>query len=91
MLFVFLFFQLFRETKESEIQNLLRAKQDLENHLSKLSYGGHTPDDDSHSRPGIVDLGCQLILSFIHLLVCSCHLFIIVILIIHLDDAFVSQ
>ncbi|BFZ22072.1 hypothetical protein BsWGS_25111 [Bradybaena similaris] len=50
-------FKLFRETKESEIQNLLRAKQDLENHLSKLSYGGHTPDDDPHSRPGIVDLG----------------------------------
>ncbi|XP_005107932.1 nephrocystin-3 [Aplysia californica] len=51
-------FKLFRETKESEIQNLLRAKQELENRLSKLAYSGQAPDDnDSQARPGIVDLG----------------------------------
>ncbi|CAL1539739.1 unnamed protein product [Lymnaea stagnalis] len=57
-------FKLFRETKESEIQNLLRAKQELENRLSKLAYGGITQDDnESHSRPGIVDLGNLFSLS----------------------------
>ncbi|KAH9498826.1 Nephrocystin-3 [Bulinus truncatus] len=51
-------FKLFRETKESEIQNLLRAKQELENRFSKLAYGGIPQDDtESQSRPGIVDLG----------------------------------
>jgi len=29
-------FQIFRETKESELQNLLRAKRDLENKLTKV-------------------------------------------------------
>ncbi|KAI8761259.1 nephrocystin-3, partial [Biomphalaria glabrata] len=51
-------FKLFRETKESEIQNILRAKQELENRLSKLAYGSIAQDDtDSQTRPGIVDLG----------------------------------
>ncbi|GFS01018.1 nephrocystin-3 [Elysia marginata] len=51
-------FKLFRETKESEIQNLLRAKQELENRLSKFAFGCHAGDDsDSHSRHGLADLG----------------------------------
>ena len=50
--------QLFRETKESEIQNLLRAKQELENRLSKFAFGCQAGDDsDSHSRHGLGDLG----------------------------------
>ena len=35
--------QIFRETKESEIQNLLRAKRDLE---AKLAKYGHSFQDD---------------------------------------------
>lgn len=31
------YFQIFRETKEKEIQNLLRAKRDLESKLSKVA------------------------------------------------------
>ena len=32
-------FQIFRETKESEIQSLLRARRDLESKVAKLSHG----------------------------------------------------
>ncbi|XP_064597908.1 LOW QUALITY PROTEIN: nephrocystin-3-like [Liolophura sinensis] len=43
-------FKIFRETKECEIQNLLRAKRELENKLSKVAHG-YIPDDlDMNSR-----------------------------------------
>ena len=38
--------QIFRETKESELQNLLRAKRELE---AKLAKYGHVPQDDMDS------------------------------------------
>ncbi|XP_023932198.1 nephrocystin-3-like [Lingula anatina] len=43
-------FKIFRETKENEIQNLLKAKRDLENKLSRLSHGLIVDDLDSGSR-----------------------------------------
>ena len=49
-------FQLFRETKEGEIQNLLRTKREAENRLSKLMHG-LTEDMDTASRSGLGDLG----------------------------------
>ncbi|PVD37428.1 hypothetical protein C0Q70_00018 [Pomacea canaliculata] len=49
-------FKLFRETKESEIQNLLRAKREIESRLSKLMHG-LAEDADTASRSGLVDLG----------------------------------
>ena len=48
--------QLFRETKEGEIQNLLRTKREAENRLSKLVHG-LAEDIDTASRSGLVDLG----------------------------------
>ncbi|KAL5005675.1 hypothetical protein ScPMuIL_016833 [Solemya velum] len=47
-------FKIFRETKEGEIQNLLRAKRDLENKLSKLSHGYIQDDLDSTSRRSVL-------------------------------------
>lgn len=52
LIFTYIFFplQIFRETKECEIQNLLRAKRELENKLSKVAHG-YIPDDlDMNSR-----------------------------------------
>ncbi|XP_076448503.1 nephrocystin-3-like isoform X2 [Babylonia areolata] len=49
-------FKLFRETKEGEIQNLLRTKREAENRLSKLMHG-LAEDIDTASRSGLVDLG----------------------------------
>ncbi|XP_060562366.1 nephrocystin-3-like [Ruditapes philippinarum] len=46
-------FKIFRETKESEIQNLLRAKRELENKLSKVAHGYLPEDTDTTSRTGI--------------------------------------
>ena len=45
--------QIFRETKESEIQNLLRAKRELENKLSKVAHGYLPEDTDTTSRSGL--------------------------------------
>ncbi|KAL4217270.1 Nephrocystin-3 [Mactra antiquata] len=46
-------FKIFRETKESEIQNLLRAKRELENKLSKIAHGFLPEDTDTASRTGL--------------------------------------
>lgn len=46
-------FKIFRETKENEIQNLLRAKRELENKLSKVSHGYPPEDTDTTSRTGL--------------------------------------
>ena len=46
-------FQLFRETKENEIQALLRARRDLENKLAKLSHGIPVEEGDNGSRIGL--------------------------------------
>ncbi|KAJ8320207.1 hypothetical protein KUTeg_001794 [Tegillarca granosa] len=46
-------FKIFRETKENEIQNLLKAKRELENRLTKISQGyvpDHTEYMDTTSR-----------------------------------------
>lgn len=57
-------FQLFRETKEGEIQNLLRTKREAENRLSKLMHG-LAEDIDTASRSGLVDLGETGIFNFV--------------------------
>ena len=44
--------QLFRETKENEIQALLRTRRDLEGKLSKISTGT-LEDTDTFSRFGL--------------------------------------
>ncbi|XP_071103665.1 nephrocystin-3-like [Haliotis cracherodii] len=50
-------FKIFRETKENEIQNLLRAKRELESRLTKLSHG-FTPEDlDTASRSEETSIG----------------------------------
>ena len=41
-------FQIFRETKESELQNLLKARRDLESKLFKVA--GHGILDDTESK-----------------------------------------
>ena len=46
-------FQIFRETKEGEIQNLLRAKRELENKLAKLAHGYLPDENDNTSRTGL--------------------------------------
>ena len=48
-----LVFQIFRETKEGEIQNLLRAKRELENKLAKLAHGYLPDENDNTSRTGL--------------------------------------
>ena len=48
-----LLFQLFRETKENEIQTLLRARRDLENKLAKVSHGIPLEEGDNGSRIGL--------------------------------------
>ena len=56
MLLVFVcVFQIFRENKESEIQNLLRAKRELENKLAKIAHGYFPEDNDTASRSGLGD------------------------------------
>ncbi|CAH1790232.1 unnamed protein product [Owenia fusiformis] len=51
-------FKLFRETKEHEIQNLLKARRQLETKLSRLSQGSVIDDPDSVSRTGVdISLG----------------------------------
>ncbi|KAH3749787.1 nephrocystin-3-like [Dreissena polymorpha] len=46
-------FKMFRETKENEIQNLLKAKRELENKLSKLAHGYFPEEVDTASRIGM--------------------------------------
>ncbi|XP_041374620.1 nephrocystin-3-like [Gigantopelta aegis] len=48
-------FKIFRENKEYEIQNLLRAKRELENKLSKIAHGYFPEDNDTASRSGLGD------------------------------------
>jgi len=43
-------FQIFRETKESELQNLLKARRDLESKLFKVAGHGILDDTESTSK-----------------------------------------
>ena len=53
------FFQIFRETKESEIQNLLRAKRDLESKIPKLNqeFMSDSYDDNDSPESGLDSVG----------------------------------
>ena len=54
----FIFLQIFRETKESELQNLLKARRGLESRLAKL---GHvTPDENENSSRIELSIGTIL-------------------------------
>jgi len=44
--------QIFRETKENELQNVLRAKRNLESKLAKLGSSS-LEDADNSSRPDV--------------------------------------
>lgn len=52
-------FKIFRETKESEIQNLLRAKRDLESKLPKLNqeFMSDSYDDNDSPESGLDSVG----------------------------------
>jgi len=78
--------QIFRETKEKEIQDLLRAKRDLEAKLQQLQTQGihvYDPNDsDSDDNQTTVTgnntkmcIKLAPLLSFVYLLICSLHPF----------------
>ncbi|KAK3582860.1 hypothetical protein CHS0354_012470 [Potamilus streckersoni] len=46
-------FKIFRETKEGELQALLRARRELENKLTKIAHGYFSDENDTASRTGL--------------------------------------
>ena len=59
--------QIFRETKESELQNLLRAKRSLEGKLAKLG-SSVLEDSDNSSRVELGECDCVTWLCLMHFL-----------------------
>ena len=60
--YICLQFQIFRETKESELQNLLKARRDLESKLFKVAGHGILDDTESTSKVD-ASLGNLLVLN----------------------------